>query len=514
MLTDDVGSGGAPMRIDRGLLDPTREGVVERDTHVSRVFFIGNLAHKWKKPVHFAFVDQSTADRRAELCRLEVELNRRFSPDVYLGVEEIVDEGEVIDHAVVMKRMPEDRRLATLIRGGHDVTGCLARVATIVASRHEDATRSDEISSVATPHGVWDLWDRNLREMSTDEMAPLVSSVADEGELARIGELARRYVDGRHRLLADRIAGGWIVDGHGDLLADDIFCLADGPRILDCLEFDERLRWGDVVLDIGFLAMDLEHLGRPDLARRLLDAYIAASGHPHPVSLEDHYLAYRALVRAKVSCLKGSPADRVDARSYLDLCRAHLEMGQPSLVVVGGLPGTGKSTVAAGLGERFGWVVLRSDEVRKQLAGLEPGDHRPAGYREGLYEPAMTDRTYRAMLDAARAHLAVGESVVIDASFADRPWREAAAVVARESAARLIQFRCVLRSDEAERRLRARAARATDPSDADAMIAARMSEDFASWPEATTVDTDQPIDRVIDALCRRDRSTGRWVIRP
>ena len=123
-------------------------------------------------------------------------------------------------------------------------------------------------------------------------------------DVARIGELAHRYLDGRTTLLAERIARGRVVDGHGDLLADDIFCLDDGPRILDGLEFDERLRWGDVLYDVGFLAMDLERLGRLDLALAFLDWYREYSAETHPPSLEHHYIAYRALVRAKISCLQ------------------------------------------------------------------------------------------------------------------------------------------------------------------------------------------------------------------
>ena len=154
----------------------------------------------------------------------------------------------------------------------------------------------------ATPSALHDLWERNLREI-----APFVPSPLEPSIVTGIGELAHRYLDGRTALLAERIARGRIVDGHGDLLAEDIFCLDDGPRILDGLEFDERLRWGDVLYDVGFLAMDLEHLGRLDLAFAFLDWYREFSAETHPPSLEHHYIAYRALVRAKISCLWGAP---------------------------------------------------------------------------------------------------------------------------------------------------------------------------------------------------------------
>ena len=233
------------------------------ETHVSTLVFEGDLVHKRKKAVRFPFVDLSTPDKRLEMCEREVELNRRFSPDVYLGVEEIVDEAaRVVDHAVLMRRMPAERRLATLARQHLDVAPCLRSVARVMATCHAGSARSEVISSVATPAALRDLWERSLRELEAFVPRPLDGSM-----LTRVDELAHRYLDGRSALLADRIARGRIVDGHGDLLADDIFCLDDGPRILDCLEFDDRLRWGDVLLDVGFLAMDLERLGRTDLAR-------------------------------------------------------------------------------------------------------------------------------------------------------------------------------------------------------------------------------------------------------
>ena len=281
------------------------------------------------------------------MCRRELQLNRRFSPDVYLGLEEVVDDdGSVVDYAVLMRRMPAERRLATLVREHRDASDCIRQVAHVIAACHAGATTSQEISSVATPEALLDLWDRNLREL-----APYVPRPLDTGMVTSVEELAHRYLAGRTTLLAERIAAGRIVDGHGDLLAEDIFCLDDGPRVLDGLEFDDRLRWGDVVYDTAFFAMDLDRLGRLDLALAFLDRYWELSAETHPPSLEHHYIAYRALVRAKVSCLRGSAADDVEARAYLALCHRHLLQGRVRLVVVGGLPGTGKSTLAEALGE-------------------------------------------------------------------------------------------------------------------------------------------------------------------
>lgn len=291
-----------------------------------------------------------------------------------------------------------------------------------MAASHAEAARGDEISAVATPDALRDLWRRSL-----DEMTQFMPHTLDPSVAGEVGKLADRYLAGRSPLVAERILRGRIVDGHGDLLADGIFCLADGPRILDALEFDDRLRWRDVVSDVGFLAMDLERLGGLDLATIFLDCYREYSAETHPASLEHHYIAYRALIRSKVSCLRGG-AD--DARAYLEQCLRHLREGRVRLVIIGGLLGTGKSTLATGLGDSFEWPVLRSDEIRKQLAGLDPLVLAPATYGDGLYSVASTEATYDALLSQARMLLGRGESVIVDASFSKARWRAAAADLA------------------------------------------------------------------------------------
>ena len=201
-------------------------------------------------------------DARAPRSRLPAArstLNRRLAPDVYLGVEAVTDrEGVVVDHVVVMQRMPADRRLSTLVRKGVDVTACLDRVADTVARFHAHASTDPTVALAATHDAVTELWELGFEQTRRFEGLELDRSTA-----RCVATLVRRYLAGRDPLFARRIAAGHARDGHGDLLAEDVFCLDDGPRILDCLEFDERLRFGDVLGDVAFLAMDLERLGRP-----------------------------------------------------------------------------------------------------------------------------------------------------------------------------------------------------------------------------------------------------------
>ena len=235
------------------------------ETHSAVVFFAGERACKMKKPVDLGFLDFTRPGARAAACRREVELNRRFAPDVYLGVAAIHGpDGRVCDHLVVMRRMPAARRLSTLVRAGVPVGGPLRQVARVLAAWHAVAPRSAQISAQGSPDAVWARWEASIRQLRglAGRLPELVA--ADEAE-----RLAGRFIAGREALFEERIGGGYIVDGHGDLLADDIFCLDDGVRILDCLDFDDRLRWVDALDDAAFLAMDLERIGAPGPGREV-----------------------------------------------------------------------------------------------------------------------------------------------------------------------------------------------------------------------------------------------------
>jgi uncharacterized protein len=473
-------------RAHAGTAVPRRAAVVE--THVSTVVFLGDLAIKVKKPVRTGFLDFSTRAARRRACEREVALNRRLSPDVYLGVADVRGpDHRVCEHAVLMRRMPEETRLSTLVRHGEPVEVALRRVAGMLASFHAGAATSARISRAGTAHAVLDNWVSN-----TEQMQRFAGTILESAALARVDAMARRYIAGRHALFAARIAAGKVRDGHGDLLADDIFCLDDGPRILDCVEFDDRLRHGDVLADIAFLAMDLERLGAPRLAERLVAWYLEYAGESAPGSLLDHYIAYRAQVRAKVSCLAAEQGDldaAAEASHLLGLASDHLARARVRLVLVGGLPGTGKSTLSEGIGRERGWTVLSSDRVRKELAGLDPRADATAGYRRGLYTPRWTANTYRELLSRAERALRHGDSVVIDASWIDARRRRAAERVAEATSSDLVPLLCSASAGIARQRLRDRAGRGPRVSDANPQIAERMALAAQPWPEALAVDT-------------------------
>ncbi|MDZ7732640.1 MAG: AAA family ATPase [Acidimicrobiia bacterium] len=463
---------------------------------------MGDRVYKLKKPVDLGFLDFTTREARERICHREVELNRRLAPDVYLGVLDVVSDGEPCDHLVVMRRMPADRRLSTLVVDG-DPRGAewIHGLARLLADFHARAERSPVIDRSASADAVRRNWDDNLAAMVPFEGAGL-----DEDLSRRVATLVHRYLDGRGPLFEQRIATGQVCDGHGDLQAADIFCLEDGPRVLDCIEFSDELRHGDVMADLGFLAMDLERLGAPELADQLVEEYDEFAAEVCPSSLLHHYVAYRAHVRCKVNCLRSSQMESTArdevlraASDLLELAAAHLERARVRLVLVGGLPGTGKTTVAEGLAERSGWTVLRSDVIRKELAGLPPDAPADAAYGEGIYGPETTDRVYQELRDRARVALGLGESVILDASWSNEGERVRARELAEACVADVAELVCRVPAETAAARIRERRARGRDASDATTEVAERMAATADDWPEAAVVDTGATPDEAVDA---------------
>jgi hypothetical protein len=264
---------------------------------------------------------------------------------------------------------------------------------------------------------------RALVERRSPQLGTEIDRVAER--LARFHGTAQRGPD---------------VDRHGSprghRRADDVFRLDDGPRLLDCLEFDDALRHVDTVSDLASLALELERLGGAGLAERLTEAYKEASGDAWPDSLSEFYLAHRALVRSKVACLRaasGNAAAPGEARQLAHLGVRHLRRGRVRLVLVGGLPGTGKSTLARNLGAVTGWTVLRSDALRAECFGPRPGG--PDAFGQGRYEPERVAEVYAELLDRAGPLLRVGQSVVLDAPWRRADWRRAARQLAERAGA-------------------------------------------------------------------------------
>lgn len=495
-----------PGQGDPDVLGPA--GVVE--THISTLVFMGDRAYKHKKPVTFGFLDFSTPELRRVACHNEVVLNRRLAPDVYLGVAEHFDEHGRPDYVVVMKRMDPRRRLGSLVAAGAaEVDDRIVELAGVVARFHRHAERSPAIDADATAAVIRREWDAGA-----DEMAAFVGPVLDPAVFDQVVGGYRQFIDGRTGLFDARIEAGHVCDGHGDLQTEDVFCTSDGPRVLDCIEFDAHLRHCDVLADVAFLAMDLERLGDRGAGERFVASWASSLGGDvvHPALLH-HYIAERAFVRAKVACLRhaqqpsGSPQaveSAAAASDLLALCASHLEAATPRLVMVGGSPGTGKTTVAAGLGRATQWPVLHSDVMRKQRLGIEPTARPSPDQSRQLYDPGEVAATYTDLLSAAADHLAMGRSVVLDASWTSADERARARDVARRAMADLVEMQCVCDPDEARRRVANRLGSAgmskeANASDATPEVADLLASRTDAWPEAQPVDTAHAPESVLAA---------------
>ncbi len=439
IMMDSQNLHGALLKADAW---PDAQGPVEFcETHASRLYFVGERVYKVKKPVDFGFLNFTSLDRRRFYCHEELRLNDRFAPDTYLGVVELrrdgtgvrVDgPGEVVDYAVVMRRLPRDQMLDVMIEiGAEGLPEAMTELGRRLATLHSESevVREGGADLARVQHN----WRENF-----EQLAPLVGSILSPRALALSQEYVARFLDEWSPLLLEREVRGEVRDAHGDLHAEHI-CLTKPLRIYDCIEFNRRFRVADKLADLAFLLMDLEFRGRGDLAGWLLNAYCAeGSRNPELNLLLPFYKFYRAWVRGKVDTFlandqqatTGTRASAaVLAKRYFNQALGYL--CPPQLVITCGLMGSGKSSLASPLATALDAVLLRSDVVRKELAGDRSRNSDQAPFGTGIYRTDFSRTTYRRLKGLSFASLSAGRSVVVDAAFggeADRrSFRSAAA---------------------------------------------------------------------------------------
>jgi aminoglycoside phosphotransferase family enzyme/predicted kinase len=488
---------------------PEATGKIELvQTQMSFVFLTDQFVYKVKKAVDLGYLDYTTLDKRLFFCQKEIELNRRLCPDAYLGVVPITQDkgaihiggrGETIEYAVKMRRLPQKAMMDVLLANDGVSTEMITGVAQKLAAFHKGAETNAEISAFGEIKAVTRNTDENF-----DQTEKYIGRTISKDSYRHIKGYTDSFVEQNAPLFKKRIKEGRIRDCHGDLHAAHI-CFADGVCIYDCIEFNDRFRYCDVASEMAFLAMDLDHYGRADLSRTLVNAYVAESGDSDILKLLGFYKGYRAYVRGKVESFKlddpyiskGEKGKTLEiAASYFDLARA-CARAKPVLFITVGLVGTGKSTLAQALAGRLGLAVISSDVTRKQLAGVPINEHRFEGFDGGIYSAELSRNTYDKMFSGAEGILSDGGSVILDASFIKAEERLKAKRVAQEAGADFFIVECRLDEENIKKRLARRLKRGS-VSDGRWEIYQPQKEAFDPVKEAAPqkhaiVDTSRPL---------------------
>lgn len=462
--------------------DPASHGgraVSRIDTHAAIVFLAGERAYKLKRAVRFPYLDFSTPALRRTACEAEVALNRRTAADLYLGVEPLVRRadgrlaiggtGAPVDWLVVMRRFDGAGLFDRMAEDGRLTPALMRRLADRIAAFQADA-------AVRTGSGA-----ARMRAVVEENLSELAAApeLFDPAAVARLATRSRAALERCAEMLDRRSGDGHVRHGHGDLHLRNIVLLDGEPTLFDALEFDEDLAVVDVLYDLAFLLMDLEHRSLRPLGNALLNRWLEATGDLAGLALLPLFISARAAIRAKVAvaaaAAQADPAAaatvRNEGRAYLDLALRALDPPAALLVAVGGLSGTGKSTLARGLAPQLGpmpgAVVLRSDTLRKRRHGVAEEVRLPAT----AYTPEETAAVYAALHEGCAAVLAAGQAAVADAVYAREDERQAVAAVAGAAGVPFTGF--WLSAPAAVRAARV-ASRAPDASDADAEVVRRQ----------------------------------------
>ena len=478
---------------------PGASGLIE--THLSALLLAGAQVYKLKKPIITGFVDFSTLEARHEACEQELRLNRRTAPRWYLSVVAVrqtatgvritlagdnsVAGAPVLDWAVHMRRFDDSQRLDRLAQRGELTGEMIDRLAETVARFHAQ--------QVPAPPGYGRA--EATRHWARENLAELAALVQGDADRQAVSAL-QRWTEQRGAALAGlmdlRCRTGHVREVHGDLHLGNIVWSGGAPVLFDALEFNDSLRHIDTLGDLAFCFMDLQAQGLPRLAWRFISNALEASGDWAALPLLAWWAVYRAAVRAKVALLGAAGSDGPAQRLALDgqvrrylavaaglagLAPAEPEASGLRLVLMFGLAGAGKSTVAAALAERLGAVRLRSDVERKRLFGASP----TARTVPGLYSLDATRRTYERLQELAHEALGAGVSVVVDAASLRRSERDGMRAVAAQHGADFTLLVCTAPPDVLQARLQLRQRANNDASDATPEVLS-FQQSVAEWP--------------------------------
>ncbi|MGC1403639.1 MAG: AAA family ATPase [Thermodesulfobacteriota bacterium] len=485
----------------RAMLDPATypeppKKIVHLQTHISHIFLTGGLVYKIKKSVDFGFLDFTTLAKRRYFCQQEVVLNRRLTQDIYLGVVKITFEkgrpiingkGPSLEYAVLMKEMPQERMMDRLLQTGKvkrkDILGLVRKLVPFY--------QASQTGKGVNPFGRAEIIAKNTEE-NFIQTRPYVGRLVGRRTYDRIVSGSREFLKKEKSLFKRRIQEGRIRDCHGDLHSGNI-CLDKEIQIYDCIEFNHRFRYSDTACDLAFLCMDQDFHGYPELSKLLIKEYVHHSGDRELPRLLDFYKSYRAYVRAKVHSIsldepelstKEKRNHFQSAKKYYHLSYQYTQKFQTAhLIVVFGLMGTGKTTLAEELAKQTGWPLFSSDEIRKTLVGISPFSRKWESFGKGIYSEENSQRTYQKMREKARKALKQGQSIILDGSYKRQSERLALIELAQKTKAWIRFLECRAPLKIIRQRLAQRAQEVKAISDGRWEIFNQQRKDFDSIDE-------------------------------
>lgn len=452
------------------------------ETHISSVLLTGRHAYKLKKPVDLGFVDFTTLERRRYFCEQELRLNRRLAPSLYLAVVPITGtidapaiggDGDVIDYAVKMREFPQDALLSRALARNEFTAAHIDALAEEIAGFHARIDVAPAESAYGSPETISEYARQNFAQRGGTAEAP-----ARARALAALARWTEAELAARSATMRLRKTEGFVRECHGDLHLGNIAEIDGRPAIFDCIEFNDDLRWIDVMSEVAFTTMDLADRGRPDLARRFLNAYLERTGDYAGLPVLPFYLVYRAMVRAKVARVRAAqvgdgPAQaklRAEYRGYVVQARRYARRTRPMLILMHGFSGSGKSTVAQSLVERLDAIRIRTDVERKRMHGLGRGNTSGSAIAGGLYSPGATARTYERVRDLAATALDAGFTAIVDGTFLQRASRDLLRGLASRRQVPFVIVDVNADASVLRDRLARRAASASDASEANAAV--------------------------------------------
>jgi aminoglycoside phosphotransferase family enzyme/predicted kinase len=493
--------------------------VSHKETHISHLFFAGELVYKVKKSVRYSFLDYSTVEKRRYFLQEELRLNRRLAPSVYIGVLPIAfdDLGwrlggwtEPAEYTLVMRRLPDKRMLPFLLDTGQVTAAMMRELAELLARFHADAERVTGIDPDRYPALVQAQWNDNLADLA---QAP--RQVIDPENCHVIEKFGAEFFLRHCETLKRRAANGWLRDVHGDLHTEHVCFAPEGIQIFDCIEFEPKFRQCDLASEIAFLMMDMDVRGGDSLIAPFLQRYRQMIDDTAADELLPFWQCYRALVRAKVYALRGASGFDIASRYARYASRLAWTPVQPFIVLVSGLTGSGKSTLARELSERTGVPTINSDIVRKMLAG-KPG-RETVPYKQGIYSAGMTEKTYAKMAEEAEKLILSGRGVILDGTFLIRSQQQKILGLAQKHKIPLLAIHCMVSDDITQERLAQRASVGTDVSDGRWEVYVQQKDVFEALDDIPAaarleLDTDATLDTLAVACEKflRTRLARHW----